>query len=110
MTSSQGPGKAKLVFKASNVNVSLQQIVTDGISFACHFVVHYVGISLSLSSEVWEQTQSGIRGDEKKVIFPSDREDYIEISWNLMKDYWTKSKPEGIDEPSKDTVMGIICL
>ena len=52
----------------------LKQIMTDGISFACHFVVHYVGISLSLSSEVWEETQSGIRGKEKKDIFPRDTE------------------------------------
>jgi len=29
-----------------------------------------VSISVSLSSEVWEQTQSGVRGDEKKGIFP----------------------------------------
>lgn len=56
------------------MNVSLEQVVTDGASFAHHFVVHYVGISLSLSSEVWEKTQSGIRGNEKKDIFPRDTE------------------------------------
>lgn len=67
--------------------MSLKQIVTDGISFACHFVVHYDGISLSLSSEVWEQTQSGIRGDEKKYIFPRDTErTTYRVPRNLMKD------------------------
>lgn len=56
------------------MNVSLEQVVTDGTSFAHHFAVHCVGISLSLSSEVWEKTQSGIRGNEKKDIFPRDAE------------------------------------
>lgn len=46
--------------------MSLEQVVTDGTGFARHFVVHYVGISFSLSSEVWKKTQSGIRGNEKK--------------------------------------------
>lgn len=56
------------------MNESLKQTVKDGIGFAYHFVVHYVSTSLSLSSEVWEQTQSGIRGNEKKDIFPRDTE------------------------------------
>lgn len=61
------------------MNVSLEQVVTDGTSFAHHFVVHYVGISFSLSSEVWKKTQSGIRGNEKKDIFPRDTERSIQV-------------------------------
>lgn len=56
------------------MNMSLEQVVTDGTNFAHHFVAHYVGIALSLSLEVWEKTQSGIRRNEKKDIFPRDTE------------------------------------
>lgn len=79
----------------------LEQVVTDGTGFAHHFVVHCVGISLLLSSEVWEKTQPGIRGNEKKDVFPTDTE---RTTYRFIETWWKIAEPEGKDEPSKDTV------
>lgn len=70
--------------------MSLEQVVTDGTNFAHHFVVHYVGIALSLSLEVWEKTQSGIRCNEKKDIFPRDTE---RTTYRFIETWWKIAEP-----------------